>query len=132
MRPLKWALESDGDGFEMTYWPVIKRLFPNYEVLWSFFITPITCRDYYERSHPLWIHPKRDVEENLQRLSQAHYTIFLSLAANWDIMSMVATPIINPNSALFTERYDIFYTNLGTIGDMTSDICFFVEALETQ
>ena len=126
-----YTLENDGDRFEREYGSIIKALFPKYEELWDCFITPISCRNGLERNDPRWIQIKRGVDEDLQYMAQSHYTIFMCLSTGHDILTM-PIPLINPKSALYGERYDIFYSNLGTTIEMAADVCFFIESLEVK
>ncbi|HRK61613.1 MAG TPA: hypothetical protein PLY88_03575 [Candidatus Omnitrophota bacterium] len=126
-----WNLENDGDGFEQFYWPEFVNSFPSYEVFWAEFITPMTCRNDFQKNHPLWIHFRQEVSADLQNIAMAHYTIFRCLAVNLDVLRLNSSATARI-PALFKERFDIFYTNLGTIADMVSNLFFFTAKIQAQ
>jgi hypothetical protein len=128
---MKYTLSLDGDAFEQKYWEAIKNLFPNYEIFWTKIITPLTCRNDFPKKHPLWIHFRENVQEDLQRTAMAHYTIFRCFATNRDIIDIFRLPRIIPDG-LFAERFDMFYANMGSIVDMVSDLCFCLAKLEAK
>jgi len=123
----KWKLMVDGDGFEQKYWPILEPIFPNYEIFWSEFVVPMTCRTILSKDHLLYIHPKIGVDADLQNISMAHYTIFRRFLLVHELLNIV--PNIAP-PLVYEERLSLVYSSLGTIIDMVSNITFFIARLQ--
>lgn len=69
---MAYSLEKDGDKYEIHYWDLLKRDFPNYEVFWARFIVPLTGRpDGCE------IGPRNEIDPLLENIAMAHYTFFI-------------------------------------------------------
>lgn len=125
----KWKLSKDGDDFERKYWPVIQPYFPNYEVFWSEFIVPMTYRNYLPKDHPFYIHPKKNVDVDLQNISMAHYTIFRCLLVANEFIQFKKS---ESTECIYADRLDLIYSNFGTVIDMVSSIFFFLAKLQVR
>jgi len=123
----KWKLNIDGDRFEQTHWHILQHNFPNYEVFWSEFIVPMTCRNELPKDHALYIHPKKNVDADLQNISMAHYTIFRCFIVAHELILLKQDA---SNEAIYADRLDLIYSNFGTIIDMVSNIFFFLAKLQ--
>jgi hypothetical protein len=112
--PPEWRIMDaetrGGDWVEKEYWPIIGKAFPNYELFWSHVIVPLTER-------PSSIGPKPQNPEILGRLSEAHYSIFLHLAAAFSRASA------HPQQLL---AYEEAYSHLATVCDVLIDFVFLL------
>jgi len=122
-----WKLSVHGDDFEKKYWPIIQNDFPNYEVFWSEFIIPMTNRNELPKGHPFFIHPKKNIDADLQNISMAHYTIFRCFLVAHELINLNSN---DSNKAIYADRLDLIYCNFGTIIDMVSNIFFFLANLQ--
>jgi hypothetical protein len=102
-----------GDWVEKEYWPIIGKAFPNYELFWSHVIVPLTER-------PSSIGPKPQNPEIFGRLSEAHYSIFLHLAAAFLRASA------HPQELL---AYEEAYSHMATVCDVLKDFAFLLNEI---
>ncbi len=126
----KWTLIEDGDHFEQVAWPLIQEDFPDYEVFWSKFVVPTTCRESVPKEHRLWLHFKRDVDPDVQRIAMAHYTIFRSLIFIRELVFVHNQP--DPRRyAPFTasKRVDNFFIYLGIVFDNAENLVWYIHKL---
>ena len=79
-KDLKWRLMQNGDIFEISYWPFFKDTFPNYEILWSLYIVPLTGRV----KDPRNVQFREKIDPLIEEISMTHYTIFRSLCFIYD------------------------------------------------
>lgn len=66
-----------GDHIEKSWWPRIRKKFPNYEKIWSHLIVHLTNR-------PENIELRIDLSEEWEKFAEQHYSIYLHLAAILD------------------------------------------------
>jgi len=79
---MAYSLEKDGDEYEIRYWEILRKDFPNYEVFWSQFIVPLT-----KRSEGQGIGLKEDIHPLLESVAMAHYTVFYHFGVATDLQA---------------------------------------------
>lgn len=120
---LKWTLKQHGDDAERLGWPLLEDKFPNYEVFWSKFIVPMSCREVLPQGHPRWVQFRKGVDPDLQRIAMSHYTIFRSLLFVLEVIfrhKEADVQAVLPFT--HSERIDNVYIYLGIIVDMTENL----------
>jgi hypothetical protein len=95
--PDDFLLERDGDHWEQELWPVVKKEFPNYEILWRRLVVPLTNRATGEvdRDDSRWKRLRDDLPAGLEAAVIAHYSAFYFAAR--------ATRAISGNPAVLIE-----------------------------
>lgn len=71
---MTYSLEKHGDKYEIRYWELLKKDFPNYEVFWRQFVVPLT-----KRIEGNGIELREGVDPLLENIAMAHYTVFYHL-----------------------------------------------------
>ena len=77
---MTYALEKDGDFYEIRYWELLRKDFPNYEIFWSRFILLLT-----KRADGQGIGLKEGTNPLLESMAMAHYTVFYHLGVAADL-----------------------------------------------
>ncbi len=128
-----WNLIEHGDVYEKRGWPNFGLRFPNYEEFWRQFIVPMSCRECTPPGQPLWIHFRKDVDPDAQRIAMAHYSIFRALAYINEIITIQNDSEFHQNfSFTYSERIDNVYIYLANIIDLVALLFWSVHKLESR
>ena len=101
-----------GDGYEVSYGHIVNSIFPNSEVFWKYFVTPMTNRiDNSVKDPKELIRPRNTVSLEIQDICAYHYSIFLNI--------VYADDCIKEKQMAFFEN---FYAHLATICDLTEEL----------
>ncbi len=82
---MAYSLEKDGDLYEIRYWELLKKDFPNYEIFWSRYIVPLTSR-----TEGKGIGLKGGTHPLLESVAMTHYTVFYHLGVAADLQTQLS------------------------------------------
>ncbi|MFY7732105.1 MAG: hypothetical protein ACOVSR_01395 [Bacteroidia bacterium] len=100
-----------GDRFEREHENIVNWNFPNSEVFWKYFVSPMTNRiDTSITDADALIRPRNEVSLEIQDISAYHYSIFLNI--------VYANDCLSDKQMAFFEN---FYAHLATICDLTEE-----------
>ena len=75
-----FTYKTDGDLHELRSGDLVTDLFPNSELFWKFFVTPITNRvDSSITNDNIKIRTRTNISTDVVDLSIIHYSVFLNL-----------------------------------------------------
>ena len=114
---MTYSLDNkDGDKYEIRYWELLKKDFPNYEVFWTQFIVPLTGR-----AEGRGIGLKDGVDPLLENVAMAHYSVFYHLG--------VATELQAKFGQEFSE--DVLF-HLSSSTEMVERLIFILVKLKAE
>lgn len=116
---MEYTIKDHGDFFEKHYWPYLEKSFPNYENFWSKHIAPYTNRG----ELPNDVHPKKHIDEFIERIWAVHYSMFVQLGQAYEIFSDLKT------QEDYSLRYDAIFYHLGMCINMQEDFFFYTYLL---
>lgn len=107
-----FTYKADGDLHEIQSGHLITDLFPNSELFWKSFVTPITNRvDVAITNHNDKIRARPNISTDIVDLSIIHYSVFLNL--------VYASVSLTTKHLSYFEN---FYTHLGTVCDLAEEL----------
>jgi hypothetical protein len=74
-----YQLKNHGDNNERKYCEFISPDFPNYEILWSKYITPWSNRDLLPQFDLMWIQPRLNIPPVIEEFLMIHYSVFVDM-----------------------------------------------------
>ncbi|MBL7903101.1 MAG: hypothetical protein JNK73_13980 [Bacteroidia bacterium] len=110
-----YSFRSNGDSNEREFGHLITDNFPNIEMFWKHFVTPLTNR--INENVALEIdktYPRAAIDNSIKDLAAIHYSVYLNLIYAADCLTFNRT-----------SAFENFYTNLGSVCDLTEE--FFTQ-----
>jgi predicted DNA-binding protein YlxM (UPF0122 family) len=106
-----FSYKSNGDFHEIQSGHLITDLFPNSEIFWKSFITPLTNRvDPSFTNHDDKIRTRLNISTDIVDLSIIHYSVFLNL--------VYASTCLTTKQLSYFEN---FYAHLGSVCDLAEE-----------
>jgi hypothetical protein len=111
-----YSFSKNGDKLERKYFRTVIDLFPNCELFWKKFITPLTNRiDVSIIDAKRIINERPSADKPFVDLAIVHYSIFLNL---------VYAKFCIKNRGKQLSYFENFYSHLGTVIDLADDFLF--------
>lgn len=117
---MRWTLREHGDFDEQHFGHYLASSLPNYEEFWATFIVPLTKR-------PQAITFRPDVDPLLQRMAEAHYSVFWHLVAAHRLIKMAEKP---PGKMALLFDSILFHMSVAT--EMVEDFLFIWAQIESR